>query len=574
MKFFWKGLIFASAALSLAAGCVKVDPQVGKGLVDASLLYDTYTAEFELSEIENRRSDALSGYSDKRLALGAIRDETFGLTTRASAFTLIPALDTLDLGSNPTAVKFLVHFASDSVSVADASQNNILQNVYVYALTDTLRTVGVGTTDNPPHGNERISIGVPVINGKDSLSFSLNTAYAQKYVDAIKSLSLKDSVLIDRAGKSGNELNAYLKQRMKDYCKLVPGIYLETDTPAGMGGRISLFSLSCLSVSDNYYARNGNVGLLTVRSTWKGKQKDSTFLFIPGEPTFHNEYEFLSNNQKFAQYAFNYTGHEKEGGKATDFVYVEGGGGLKPVIPAKEIREKTIQEITKHGDAAKAIINKATLLLPFEKDVDYTRSDLYPSILSPTIRKKTTDGNWQFAGLTDASAESENQGSIDRSNLTYAPDFSYHLQEILKRTDLDSKDDADIWLLSVHSETVQNATGSIYDNEYYKQLMYASYYNSLYGGDYYGGYGGYGYGYGGYGYGGYGYGGYNNYYNYLMMAQMMASANQSSTTTTSELDKDRYYCAKLNGPDATSVDPLTKKKRVPRCRVTFSIPRQ
>ena len=104
--------------------------------------------------------------------------------------------------------------------------------------------------------------------------------------------------------------------------------------------------------------------------------------------------------------------------------------------------------------------------------------------------------------------------------------------------------------------------------------MYASYYNSLYGGDYYGGYGGYGYGYGGYGYGGYGYGGYNNYYNYLMMAQMMASANQSSTTTTSELDKDRYYCAKLNGPDATSVDPLTKKKRVPRCRVTFSIPRQ
>lgn len=574
MNISWKGLISFLGALSLAAGCIKVDPQLGKGLVDASLLYDTYTAEFELSEIENRKSDALSGYSDKRLALGAIRDNTFGLTTRASAFTLVPALDTLDLGTNPVAIKFLVHFASDSVSVADASQNNILQNVYVYALTDTLRTVGVGTTDNPPHGNERISIGIPVINGKDSLSFALNTGYAQKYIDAIKSLSVRDSVLIDRSAYSGDALNAYLKQRMKDYCKLVPGVYLETDTPSGIGGRISLFALSCLSVSDSYYARNGNVGVLTIRSTWKGRQKDSTFLFIPGEPTFYNEYEYLSNNQKFAQYAFNYTGHEKDGGKATDYVYVEGGGGLKPVITAKEMQEKTLAEIRKYGDPADAIINKATILLPFEYNGDYKHSYLLPGMLSPTIRMKTTSGGWQFAGLTDASVESEDQGEIDRSNLTYAPDISYHLQEILKRTDLDTEDDADIWLLAVHSETVQNATGSIYDNEYYQQLMYAAYYNSLYGYDSYG-YGGYGgYGYGGYGYGSYGYGGYSNYYNYMMMAQMMAASSQSSTSTTAELDKDRYYCGKLNGPAATSVDPLTKKKRVPRFRVTFSLPRQ
>ena len=573
MNISWKGLISVLGAAAVAAGCIKVDYQIGKGLVDSSLLYDTYTVEFELKEIENRKSEALSGYSDKRIALGAIRDDVFGLTTRASAFTLVPALDTIDLGTNPTAVKFQVHFESDTVSVADASQNNILQNVFVYALTDTLRTVGVGTTYNPPHGSERISLGVPVINGKDSLSFALKPSYAQKYIDAIKSLSVRDSVLVDRSAYEGDALNAYLKQRMKDYCKLVPGIYLETDTPAGNGGRISLFNLSCFSVVDSYYSRNSNIGLLTVHSTWHGREKDSTFLFVPGEPFFYDEVNYLTNNQKCAQYAFNYTGHEKEGGKASDYIYIEGGGGLKPVIPAKELQEKTVSAIKDYGDPAEAIINKATIILPFEYTGDYQHSDLYPSMLSPTIRMDNGEGGWQFAGLTDASAESENQGNIDRSNLRYAPDISYHLQEILKRTDLDTKDDADIWLLTVHSETVQNATGSIYDNEYYQQLMYAAYYNSLYGYDGYG-YGGYGgYGYGSYGYGGYGYNSYSNYYNYLMMAQMMSAQNSSSSSTTAELDKDRYYCGLLNGPDATATDKFTKKKRVPLFRVTFSIPR-
>ena len=74
------------------------------------------------------------------------------------------------------------------------------------------------------------------------------------------------------------------------------------------------------------------------------------------------------------------------------------------------------------------------------------------------------------------------------------------------------------------------------------------------------GYGGKGYG-GGYGYGGYGY---SNYYNYLMMAQLMnAQANSSNTTTTTELDKDRYYRGIMNGPSAPSRQPLF--------RVTFSV---
>ena len=162
-------------------------------------------------------------------------------------------------------------------------------------------------------------------------------------------------------------------------------------------------------------------------------------------------------------------------------------------------------------------------------------------------------------------------------NLAYAPDITYHMQQVLQRTDLDTKDDADVWFLTVHSETVANATGNAQQEAEYQQMMYAMYYNNLYGGGY-GGYGGYGYG--SYGYGGYGgYGGYSNYYNMMMMASMLSSMNQTTYSTTQELDKDRYYRAVLNGPAVTvenTPDCLILApgaRRVPTFRVTFSVPK-
>ena len=74
------------------------------------------------------------------------------------------------------------------------------------------------------------------------------------------------------------------------------------------------------------------------------------------------------------------------------------------------------------------------------------------------------------------------------------------------------------------------------------------------------------YGYGGYG--GYGYDsyGYNNYYNYYMMAAYASASSSSSTSSSIELDKDRFYNAKLNGPDSTGDKPALK--------ITFSALRE
>ena len=151
----------------------------------------------------------------------------------------------------------------------------------------------------------------------------------------------------------------------------------------------------------------------------------------------------------------------------------------------------------------------------------------------------------------------------------YTPDISHHVQEILK---LDRNDpefskkisNYDIWFLIMHTETTQTSNNNSM-NDYYNNLMYNSYYNNMMYNPYgYGGYGYGGYGYGSYGYGGYGYG--NNYYNYMMMAMYASASSGSNEKTTTEMDKDRYYKANLNGPDAVS-------GTVPQLRITFSAPK-
>ena len=557
-----KLLLAGAAAVIVTSACIKIDGSLGKGLVDKSLLFNTYTVEFPLEQITMKRSEDLSGYSSSRVVVGAIRDDVFGLTTRESAFTLVPALDTLNLGTNPKAVSLDLYFASDSVSCADDSQARILQNLYVTELSAKLDPKVTGATTAIAHGDDIITDGLPVLNGSGAMQFTFTKEYTQKYLDKLKAFA-PDGILVDRSWDDDQ-----IATRFNAFTEAIPGIHLRTDEPSGNGGRINMFELSCLSISSNQYYRNNNVAYLQyTNDEVAGKDTTLIILLIPGEMTFIDESSYVEDNNRFAQYVFNRTTHTQPEAAAGATIMVEGGAGLKPVISAKELQEKTKQAIeAKGGSVDKAVISKATIVLPFDMPADYRDMKYFPSILSPTIRNtvKDDEGNSyiQYAGLTDASVSTENQGDIDRSNLWYSPDISYHLQEVLKRIDLDTATNADIWLLNIHTETVEETNGSASDNAYLQQLLYASYYNSLYGGGY--GYGGYGYGYGSYGYGGYG-SSYSNYYNYMMLAQMMSANSQSTTSTTSELDKDRYYRGILCGPAAT---------RKPTFRVTFAISKE
>lgn len=553
-----KKITVIGAALVCAASCVYVDDNLGQNFIPGDQIYEVRTVTFDLDGIRMGYSDSLSAYSSSRITVGAIRDSKFGLTSRSSAFTIVPVVDTIDVGENPRVTQFHFTASRDTTSVEDEGQTNILQNIYVHRLEHVLDSTYLYTVDLNDKdfiGKETITRGIPVYNGGDSLSFDFSDDFA---MELVKLFQEDPDIQMD--------LNEYLEK--------VPGIYIRSDAPSTEGGRINMFNCP-IEVSDSYYV-TGNYAELKIRSDYgTRKDVDTSFLFYfgPQERTTDTE-----------QYAFNICDSHPEDRTfliedtenktrsilytATDGkIYVEGGNGLKPVISAVEIKNLLTDHLKEEGlDPDEIIVNKASVILPFDEfinsgEYDYSQNYMLPDILSPTCRfsyysesLNNADGERiryvSYAGLTDASVESENQGDVNLSLSRYSPDISHHVQEVLRASD-DSLATGryDIWLLVMVNEVVTSTNEQQQEmSEYYQNLAYASYYNSLYGGYGYG----YGYGYGGYGYNSY----YNNYYNYMLAAQY-ASASAVQEETVAQLDKDRFYRLVINGPTSESRPQLT-----------------
>ena len=557
MNFKMKTRFLVLAAASLCClSCVETNSQLGGGLVPVTETYTFHTVEVPLEGISMQMADNLSGYSNTRLTIGSIREPEFGLTTRSSAVTLVPLFSgDFDLGANPVFKRFHFAMSRDTTYAIEPSQENVLRRVRVYEVSEPLDPSVDYDTNRPiPHGSESLVKGTPIVNGTDSLSFDFTPEFGRRFL----------------------QLTAEDVKDMKAYLKKFPGIYLETEEPDGDGGRIDMFNVQ-MAFNKNTYAI-GNCAVLDYSAEFKGVRRDTTLLFYYGATDFFDlDSLFEAYSGYFPQYALNYTGQQTRdrAGDAGDRIWVEGGGGLKPVVAARSLRSQVEQAISQvGGDPREAIINKASLIFPFDLPENVEELDRWPYRLSPTCRfvsKNEEDGTTAttYMGLTDATSSSENQGDVDRSLLRYAPDITYHMQEILKidETATDRQQtknflagNYDIWLLVNAQEvktTVQSASRE--QQEMMSYLAYSSYYNSMYGG--YGGYGGYGYG----GYGGYG--SYGSYYNnYLTMSAMLQQMSQAQTSTSMviKLDVDRFYCSPLRGPQAGG--------KVPTLRLTFALP--
>ena len=544
-------LVLAAAACCCLS-CVETDNTLGGGFVPVTETYTFHTVEIPLEGISVQMADNLSGYSNSRITIGSVREPEYGLTTRGSAVTLVPLfLDKLELGKNPVFKRFHFAAARDTTSVIDPSQLNILQNVHVYELSEPLDPAKDYDCNKPvAHGTQSIVKGTPVFNGTDSLSFDFSSEFGKRFLQLTED-DLKD-------------FDSYLKK--------VPGIYLETDDPDGDGGRIDMFKVQ-LGYDKNSGMIMGNFATLYYSAEFDGARKDTCINFYYGATDFFKlDSLFEAYSGTFPQYALNYTGQQTRdrAGDAGDKIWVEGGGGLKPVISSRVLKKQVEQAIAQvGGDPREAVINKASLVFPFDLPDDLEDLDRMPVRLSPTCRFAGDEKTGAtYMGLTDASSSDENQGDVDRSLLCYAPDITYHMQEILK-IDESATDKAqtknfnagnyDIWLLvNAKEKQIKVTSASKEQQEMMRYMAYQSYYNGMYGG--YGGYGGYGYG--GYGYGGYG-SYYNNYLTYSMLYQQMSQA-QTSTSTVMKLDVDRFYCTVLRGPEAGG--------KVPTLRLTFALP--
>lgn len=556
MNLYKKAMKTMAAAVLICSccSCIYQDYELGSNLLATEDQFDFYTAEIPLENIEMRMADSLSGYSQTRITFGAVKDPDFGITTRSSAITIVPMRDSLDFGAEAEFESFRLILDRDTMSLASEADRYMLQNINVYELTEAIDTT-YDINSKIKHGDKRVTKNIPVYNGyEDTLSFIFTKEFGEKYMG----ITLEDT------------------KDIRTFTKKFPGIYVTTDVPANDGGRINMFTLQ-LHTNTSYYLI-GNYAELKFNARYDGERKDTSFLFYLCPDRLYDVDSLLYNSTgNLPQYCLNISSQESAhlGGKATDKIYVEGGGGLKPVISATELKEKFIAEISKHGDPATALINKASLIFPFEFPENYEDMTTYPQILNPTCRVRA-NGRLSFGGLTDSSASDEDQGDVNRSLLVYAPDITYHAQTILGLDENAEFSNYDVWLLIMANEVEkerEDKTQSDAQQEYYNKLMYSNYYNSMYGGYGYGGYGypygGYGYGgYGGYGYGGYGYNDYySNYYSFMLMQQYYNSANSSSQAATSAmLDKDRYYHAVLRGPE----DPVAH----PTIRITYAIPKE
>lgn len=545
------------AILLFSASCISINEELGKNLIPTNQKWDVFNPEpATLEKIELRTTDSLSAYNSSRFTFGSVNDPIFGTCIKGTSFTLVPVVDTMDFGTNTRIKQFHLSAVRDTVSAYYDSQKRILQNVYVTELKAELDTLALYTDTfmseenrNRYLSDRKITSGTPVYDGGDSLSFNFSRDFTERMVEKLKSIKL-DSIT--------------------NYTKVLPGIFITAEAPAGVGGRFNMFELA-VETTDSYVT--GNYAELKITADYgERKDVDTSFVFIFGAATFVNAAN--SSTGLPTQFAFNTINHDS---RQTEFerewnkgdkknLYATGGSGIKPVIRATEIKEIVSKMIADAGiiNTDEVVINKASIVLPYDMPADYLEMEMYPTVLSPTVRLRSSEGGYiTYAGLTDSSVESEDQGEINRSNCLYSPDISHHVQEILKLKDEKNISNYDIWMLIMHDEVVEESSSSSSYDDYYNNLLYSSYYNNMmYGG--YGGYGGYGYGgYGGYGYGGYGYG-YNNYYNYMMLASLSSSYSTSETVTRS-LDKDRIYKGVLNGPGSDS--------RKPQLHITFSAPK-
>ena len=589
MKISIFGRAFRLAAIGAilfgSASCITIDNTLGENFIPTNQIWDVYPCEpVALKDITMQYSDKLSGYSNTRFTFGATRDENFVSSSYAS-FTLVPLMDSLDFGKEingyPKISQFHLTAVRDTLSMVYDRQERILQNVYVYGLKEALdSTILYTSTDlRALANNEVITCGIPVYDGGDSLSFDFSIEYSKSLIKGIQEFQ---------------KLDAEKRDSLDNYLKYVPGIVMGTDPQTEVGGRINMFNLS-IEAESGYLT--GNYAILKFTGIYEDSTEpvDTSFVFYFGpsdflkddDTSYPTQYAFNANETLPVKNDFMETW--ENGNKEN--LYAIGGSGLKPVVKASEIREIVNdlidQEISKGSvlNKEEVVINKATIVLPYNVNGDWDKLNKYPVILSPTLRLVSdNDKYYTYAGLTDSSIESENQGNINRSLGIYSPDVSHHVQQILNLTQGVGEDVAanetdeefearlakyDIWMLILHEEIIESSSSTGYNDDYYNNLLYNSYYNNMmydpYGYGY--GYGGYGYGYGGYGYGGYDSYGYSNYYNYMMMAAYASASSSSSSTTSSiELDKDRYYNAVLNGPGASENKPSLK--------ITFSAPKK
>ena len=516
-----KRLFCLSAAVVLAItaiSCIKVNQSLGSVYVPTDRDLKINTFSFDLP-VGMKMADSLQT-STSYLVLGNIDDPDYGATSAEFAATVNPP-DTLPWGKNPVYKSAKLQFLKFSMQTFTDGQEELPQNIHVYALTRPMDTTKIYSNciKREDYSLEEISEGAVIYCGSDTLTIPIKESFARQYMDATQ-----------------EELDS-----TDLFIKRFYGIYVKADKPiGGTGGRLVKFSAGALRFTFNSTNDLGN-------------QRDTTVNFPIGS--------------SFATgiYAHDTRAMEVDGDNNLEKIYYEGMAGIKPHVSGAAIRDSLVAWSALNGvDPKNKIHARASIELPYDvTEGDYSVADNYPTSLYPATRYKYAYDDYQYYPLSAIYDSSFDRGDINRSLQYYKPDVTLYVQNVLKMvaSDKELNDSWDLWFFNYYTGEVEEEddSSSAY-SDYYNNYLY----NMYYGGYGYGGYGGYGYGYGNYGYGGYG--GYGDYYDYYNMMNYYNYYNSSSSSSSESsvyyVDYINYCKGAINGNGAA---------RHPKMHITYTI---
>ncbi|MBP5505899.1 MAG: hypothetical protein J6X89_07345 [Bacteroidales bacterium] len=513
----------AALLILITSSCITVNQTLGSVYAPSDRDLKVHTVSFDLP-VGMKMANQLQT-STSYFVLGNLVDETFGATNAEFAATVNPP-DTLPWGKNPVYKSAKIQFLKFSIQTLGDCQEEIPQNIHVYALKAPMDTTKIYSNSYGPddYTLEEIAEGAVMYCGGDTLTIPLKDSFARKYMDATQ-----------------QELDS-----TDLFIKRFYGIYVKSDRPLAStsGGRLTKFSAGVLRFTFN-------------STNDLGKQRDTTVLFPIGS-------SYATETYTHESAAF-----EVDGNNNLQKIYYEGLAGIKPHISGEAIRDSLVDWAAKTGVNLKdVIVARATIELPYDvTNGDYTEADSYPAALYPVTRYKYIYDDYQYYPLSAIYDSSYDRGDINRSLQCYKPDVTLYVQNVMNMISADKplNDSWDLWLFNYYTgeESEDDDSSSYSYNDYYNNYLYNMYYGG-YGGY---GYGGYGYGYGGYGYGGYsGYGGYD-YYDYYNMMNYYNYYNSLSSSSSSEatvyyVDYVNYCKGAINGNGAA---------RHPKMHITYTV---
>ena len=343
----------AAAALALVAlsSCIKVNQTLGSVYVPTDRDLKIHTITFDLP-VGMKMADSLQS-STSYLVLGNLEDEDYGYTSAEFAATVNPP-DTLPWGQNPIYKSAKLQFLKFSVQTFAEGQEELPQNIHVYALTKPMDTTKIycNSIKREDYSLEEIAEGAVIYCGGDTLTVPLKDSFARKYMDATQQ-ELDSAAL---------------------FIKRYYGIYVTSDKliGSGVGGRLVKFSAGAMRLTFN-------------STNDAGEQRDTTVNFPIGSSFATDIYTHETRDL------------EIDGDNDLEKIYYEGMAGIKPHIKGEAIRDSLIQWAAKNNVNLKDIIvARASIELPYDvPEGDYSIADNYPAALYPVTRYKYVYDDYQ-----------------------------------------------------------------------------------------------------------------------------------------------------------------------------------